>query len=156
MIHPRPRGATRLAGCAAVLSALLLTSCTSSDSGASHPAASPAPSGPSEKTLTDRAQAALAAVSSGTSVEAGAERLSDGIHTEPTLRKGKTYRLNLACAGTGSARVEFVPEKAGTPTSVPCDESIVQHRLTGDGPLRIDVAGAGGSTGVIAWEIDAL
>ena len=151
MTHPR----RRLAGFAAVLSALLLTSCTSSDSDASHPA-SPTPSGPSEKTLTERAQAALTAVSNGTLNEAGAERLSDGIHTEPTLRKGQTYRLNLACAGTGSARVEFVPQKAGTPTSVPCDESVVQQRLTGDGPLRIDVNGAEGSTGVIAWEIDAL
>ncbi|WP_231905640.1 hypothetical protein [Streptomyces davaonensis] len=150
------------------MSAFLLTSCTTSDSGEdttaprpSSPAPSPTrttpePSEPSEKDLTERAQAAIAAVRSGTLVEAGVERVSDGIHTEPGLSKGKTYRLNLVCAGSGSAQVRFVPTQAGTAASVPCDESVVQQRITGDELVRINVNGAEGSTGVIAWQIDAL
>lgn len=164
MIHSLPR-ASRVAGYAVVMSAFLLTSCTTSDSGedaAAPRSTSPAPSTtrtatePSEKDLTERAQAAIAAVHSGTLVEAGVERVSDGIHTEPGLSKGKTYRLNLVCVGSGSAQLEFVPAKAGTKASVPCDESVVQQRITGDGLARINVDGAKGSTGVIAWQIDAI
>ncbi|WAZ22754.1 hypothetical protein STRCI_004045 [Streptomyces cinnabarinus] len=147
------------------MSAFLLASCTSSDDAENTSAprpTSPAPSptgttsGPPEKDLTERAQAAIAAVHSGTLVEAGVERVSDGIHTEPGLSKGRTYQLNLVCAGNGSARLQFVPAQAGAETSVPCDESVVQQRITGDELVRINVAGAKGSTGVIAWQIDAL
>ncbi|MCL7425331.1 hypothetical protein [Streptomyces sp. YS415] len=147
------------------MSAFLLTSCTTSDSGEdpadprpTSPSSNPTRTAnePSEKDLTERAQAAIAAVQSGSLVEAGVERVSDGIHTEPGLSKDKAYRLNLVCVGSGSARLEFVPAKAGTEASVPCDESVVQQRITGDKPVRINVDGAKGSTGVIAWQIDAL
>lgn len=70
-----------------------------------------------------QAQAALAAVHTGTLVEAGVERVTDGIHTEPGLAKGKTYRLNLVCGGSGSAQLQFAPAKAGTGAAVPCDGS---------------------------------
>lgn len=89
-------------------------------------------------------------------VEAGTERVTDGIHSEPTLSKGKTYRLSLACAGKGDARLTFVPTNAGSQAAVPCDKSVVQQRLTAEGPVRIDVDGTSGSTGVIAWQIDAV
>jgi hypothetical protein len=82
-----------------VASAFLLTSCTSgSGDGKAADSSSPVPSVPQkttgspEKKLTEQAQAALAAVHGGTMVEAGAERVTDGIHTEPTLGEGKTYR----------------------------------------------------------------
>lgn len=164
MTYSSPRAA-RLVGGAVLVSAFLLTSCTTSGSGGDNvgnSAQSPAPSStrtapkPSEKKLAEQAQAALAAVHSGTLVEAGVERVTDGIHTEPGLSKGKTYRLKLVCAGSGSAELEFVPANAGTAATVPCDESVVQQRVTVDKLVRINVVGAKGATGVIAWHIDAL
>ncbi|MDF3297892.1 hypothetical protein [Streptomyces tropicalis] len=163
MTHLGPR--TLFAGCAAAASVLLLTSCTSGggDSRAAHattppPAASAsqAAAKAQEEKLTNQAQAALAAVQSGTMVEGGAERVTDGIHTEPTLSRGKTYRLNLVCAGSGSAQVTLTPVKAGPKTKVPCDQTVVQQRITARDHVRIDVDGAKGSTGVIAWQIDTI
>src|SRR5689334_15910907 len=109
---------TRFAAGAVLLSVFLITACTAStsneDKGANSspsPVSSSArtPAEPSEKKLTEQAQATLAAVHDGTLVEAGAERVTDGIHTEPALGKGKTYKLNLVCVGVGSARLKFVP-----------------------------------------------
>ncbi|MFD0034340.1 hypothetical protein ACWGDS_21675 [Streptomyces sp. NPDC055059] len=111
---------------------------------------------PSEKKLTEQAQAALAAVHKGMLVEAGAERVTDGIHTEPGLSEGKTYQLSLVCAGTGSAQLVFLPANAGAKTTVPCDGSVVQQRITADKLVRINVDGSRGATGVVAWQIDAL
>ncbi|MBC2866885.1 hypothetical protein H1R13_18480 [Streptomyces mexicanus] len=82
--------------------------------------------------------------------------MSDGIHTQPSLSQGKVYNLNLVCAGAGSAQLTFTPASAGPKTTLPCDQSVVQQRLTAHPPLRIDVEGTKGSTGVIAWQIDAL
>ncbi|MCX4455056.1 hypothetical protein OOK58_23830 [Streptomyces sp. NBC_01728] len=145
-------------------SAVLLTSCTSGsgDGEASPHPSSPAASGPqaatvpSQKELTEQAQAALTAVHSGRMVEAGAERVIDGVHTEPSLGEGRTYRLNLVCVGNGSARLTFTPASTGTETKVPCDQSVVQQRITVHKPVRIDVDGTKGATGVIAWRIDAV
>ncbi|RDS66590.1 hypothetical protein DWC19_00255 [Streptomyces sp. M7] len=140
--------------------AVSLTSCTGSHGDVSSRPSTPNPSRtaiePSEKKLTEQAQAALAAVHTGTLVEAGVERVADGVHTEPGLSEGKAYRLRLVCAGSGSARLRFEPAGAGAATTVPCDGSVVQRRLTGDELVRIDVAGAKGATGVIAWQIDAV
>ncbi|MBZ9641551.1 hypothetical protein [Streptomyces sp. PSKA30] len=91
---------TRLAGCAVAASAVLLTWCTTSGNDEDRAAVSSPPgptamrtaSSPSEKKLTEQAQAALAAVHSGTLVEAGVERVTDGIHTEPGLR-GRQVRF---------------------------------------------------------------
>jgi hypothetical protein len=152
-------------GCAVAASALLLTSCTSgsgdgeADKTSSPPAASAsqATAKAREKKLTDQAQAVLAAVQGGTMVEAGAERVTDGIHTEPTLSQGKTYKLNLVCVGSGSAQLTLAPASTGPKTEVPCDQSVVQQRITARKlPVRIDVDGAKGSTGVIAWQIDTV
>lgn len=161
MTGANPR--VRIAGCAAAVSALLLTSCTSGsgDGGAAgrtsvrpSVSASQAAAEAREKNLTDQAQAALAAVHSGTMLEAGAERVTDGIHTEPTFRRGGTYKLDLVCFGSGSARVTFVPASAGAKTGVPCDHSLVRQRITVHRlPIRIDVDGAAGSSGMIAWQI---
>ncbi|MEU6320225.1 hypothetical protein [Streptomyces sp. NPDC047009] len=163
MIHSSPR-ATRFAAGTVLLSAFLITACTTSgnDEG-KDTSSSPSPvssstrtaTEPSEKKLTEQARAALAAVHDGALVEAGAERVTDGIHTEPALGKGKTYRLNLVCAGSGSAQLKFAPASVGKEVTVPCDESVVQQRIVADRTVRIDVDGVEGSTGVIAWQIDA-
>ncbi|MGV9249777.1 hypothetical protein [Streptomyces sp. NPDC003710] len=153
------------AGSAMAVSALLLTSCTSSSSegGAANKTSSPPTVSASEaaakqeKKLTDQAQAALAAVHSGTMIEAGAERVTDGIHTEPTLKQGKSYKLNLVCFGSGNAHLTFTPTNTGSKAEVPCDQSVVEQRITAHKlPVRIDVDGAKGSTGVIAWQIDTV
>ncbi|MFJ8946344.1 hypothetical protein ACIRG4_24460 [Streptomyces sp. NPDC102395] len=162
MTHSRPHAS--LAGFAVAASVIMLTSCTSGsgDSKASEAPSPPASNGSqaatvsSEKKLTEQAQAALAAVHEGKLVEAGAERVTDGIHTEPSLSEGKTYRLNLVCVGSGSAQLTITPTSTGTKTKVPCDQSVVQQRITAHEPVRIDVDGATGSTGVIAWQIDTL
>ncbi|MER6530487.1 hypothetical protein [Streptomyces sp. NPDC001508] len=178
MTHMVPRAS--LVGCALTASVLFLTACTSggeSDQAAktppsAAPSASPASAGPSEQQLTAQAQAALAAVHHGQMVEAGAERVSDGIHTEPALRTGRAYRLSLVCFGNGSARLAVTPESTATPertvtpestatpesthTPAPCDQSVIQRRITVDKPVRIDVNSTKGSSGVIAWQIDAI
>ncbi|MEU0433936.1 hypothetical protein ABZ153_20285 [Streptomyces sp. NPDC006290] len=163
MTYSNPRA--YLAACAVAASAFLLASCTSGSGEGEAVSAPPSPSassesrtatGSSEEKLTEQAKAALAAVHSGKMVEAGVERVNDGIHTEPTLSEGKTYRLNLVCFGSGSAQLTFVPASAGTETRVPCDQSVVQQRITMHKPVHIDVDGAKGSTGMIAWQIDAI
>ncbi|MGW2448818.1 hypothetical protein [Streptomyces sp. NPDC001675] len=146
------------------MSAFLLTSCTTSgsDEDGADASQSPAPTSTptattqSEKELSEQARAALAAVRGGTPVEAGAERVTDGIHSEPALTKGRTYRISLACAGKGAAELTFVPANAGTKTTVPCDRSVVQQRITAEAPVHVDVDGTRGSTGVIAWQISPL
>jgi hypothetical protein len=89
-------------------------------------------------------------------VEAGAERLTDGIHTEPSLHAGKTYELKLACAGHGTAQLSFKPTGTGTPAKVPCDQSVVRQWITAGKQIHIDVDATQGSSGVIAWEIDSI
>ncbi|MGW3629196.1 hypothetical protein ACWD7F_03385 [Streptomyces sp. NPDC005122] len=163
MTYSNPRAC--LAACAVAASAFLLVSCTSgSGEGEAH-SAPPSPSAPStprtatgssEKKLTEQVQAALTSVHSGTMVEAGVERVGDGIHTEPDLSKGRTYRLNLVCSGSGSGQLTFVPASAGTASTMPCDQSVVRQRITMHKRVRIDVDGAKGSTGMIAWQIDTI
>jgi hypothetical protein len=162
MTYLNPRAC--LAGCVVAASALLLTSCASGSgepraggsSQSSTPSNSATTNGPSEKKATQQAQAALASVHSGTLVEAGAERVTDGIHSEPSLSKGKTYKIKLVCVGTGSAQLSFKPASTGPKTTVPCDQSVVQQRITGDGPIRINVEADKGATGMIAWQVDAI
>ncbi|MFG3098665.1 hypothetical protein [Streptomyces sp. NPDC048202] len=148
---------------AVTASVLLLASCSSDggDGDATGPASSPAAGASShgtadvrERKLTAEAQDVLAAASGGTRVEAGAERVTDGIHIEPLLREGKTYKLSLVCVGSGSARVTMTPASVGPSAEVPCDRSIVQQRITAPKQVRIDADGAKGSVGVIAWQID--
>ncbi|MFI9249629.1 hypothetical protein [Streptomyces sp. NPDC053069] len=150
-------------GSVVAATALVLTACTSSGDKAgsatntpSTVSASQTTTEAADKKLTAKAQAALAAVHNGKLVESGAERVTDGIHTEPSLGQGRTYRLKLACAGTGTARLTLTPASVGTKNKVPCDQSVVQQRITVHQPVRIDVEGTKGATGVVAWEIDTL
>ncbi|MEV8031297.1 hypothetical protein [Streptomyces sp. NPDC086182] len=150
--------------CAVATSALLLTSCTSDDgkdkaghsSPSSAPSTSATASGPSETKVTEQAQAALAAVQSGKFFASGAERVTDGVHTETILSEGKNYKLNLVCIGSGSAQLSFTPASTGSKATIPCDQALVQQRITGHGSVRIDVDGVKGATGVIAWQVDAV
>lgn len=153
-----------LAGCTVAASVFVLASCTSGDGDArpsharssSTPSSPRTPSGSTEKGLGEQAQAALAAVQSGKLVESGTERVTDGIHTEPNLTAEKTYKINLVCFGHGAAQMKFAPPSMGTQTEVPCDRSVVQQRIAGHKHIHIDVDAAKGSTGVIAWEIEAI
>ncbi|MBX7555298.1 hypothetical protein K1Y78_47205 [Streptomyces sp. tea 10] len=84
------------------------------------------------------------------------ERVTDGIHSEPTLDTGKNHRLSPVCFGNGSTDVKLIPPSAGRQTQVPCDQSVVQQRITAPKQLRLDVDAAKGTTGVIAWQIDTV
>ncbi|MGV9246690.1 hypothetical protein [Streptomyces sp. NPDC003710] len=153
----------RIAGGVVPAAVLLLAACTASERHETPAGASPPPSSRtaarfSGQTLTEQAEAALSAVGSGSLVEAGTERVADGIHTEPLLSVGGRYRLDLVCVGRGGVRVGFTPPGAGTKATVPCDRSVVSQRITPHGhsrnsPVHIDVDGAKGSTGVVSWAV---
>ncbi|WP_432043120.1 hypothetical protein [Streptomyces cadmiisoli] len=87
-------------------------------------------------------------------MEAGVERVTDGIPTEPLLAKGRTYRLNVVCACKGSAQLRFTPPNSGDKATVPCDGSVVQQRIRAVAPSRIDGNGDTGASGMIAWQMD--
>lgn len=153
-----------ITGCTLAASALTLASCTSS-SHDTHASDRPSPTagrsrpatGPSEQQLTERAQEALASVHTGHMLESGTERVSDGVHTEPNVKPGKTYKLSLVCFGSGSARLSFSPAGTGSQAELPCDRSVVQQRITARKQrLHVDVDGSKGSSGVIAWQIDSV
>jgi len=153
-----------LTACSIAASAVLLVSCTDDSGDTADASPSPSPTatssanspGASERKLTQQVEAALAGFRDGALLESGVERVSDGIHTEPLLTKGETYRLDLACAGRGSARLRLTPASAGGKATVPCDGTVVRQRIAGDGPIRIDVDGGTGATGMIAWQIDKV
>jgi hypothetical protein len=158
LMMPRP---VRLLGCALVL-ALFLTACTSSDDSTPGQKASPSAAHRSseaqaEKNLTTQVQSAVDAVASqGSSmVESGVERVSDGVHTRPDLANGTTYKVTVACAGKGSAEIAFTPA-VSSKQPVPCDGSVVFERFTAKDSLRIDVQGNPGSKGMIAWRINKI
>ncbi|MFJ2609774.1 hypothetical protein ACIQOU_10210 [Streptomyces sp. NPDC091279] len=109
-----------------------------------------------KKQLTSQVETALGLTTgahSGSFVESGVERVSEGIHTRPELTDG-AYRLSLVCAGGGAATT--VITAPGTPTTkrLPCDQSLDSEHLTGGRSFRIDVVGAPGATGMAAWRID--
>ncbi|MEU5594921.1 hypothetical protein [Streptomyces sp. NPDC020298] len=162
----RPHTRRTAAVCAAAAaSVLLLASCGQDSDSHSADRATPtpqsdarshAPSSPPEKVLVKQASAIVAGVFGGTLLEGGSERTGDGIHTRPVLRKGRTYQLALTCVGHGSARLTIVPSASGSDAKVPCDQSVVQRRIKGDGEVQIDVVGTKGATGVLAWQINTL
>ncbi|MFF4958479.1 hypothetical protein [Streptomyces sp. NPDC001222] len=163
----RPRA--RLAAGAVTAALLGLVSCTASEghgaaaSGAASPGASRAAARSAEQRLSEKrfeekrlgeqAEAVLGGFGGGGMVEAGTERVADGIHTEPLLGRGRAYRLDLVCIGRGRARVVFTRAGTVTAAGVPCDRSVVRRRITSHGRLRIDVEGVKGSTGVVAWVV---
>ncbi|MFJ3333074.1 hypothetical protein [Streptomyces sp. NPDC086766] len=149
-------------GCA-LAPTLLLTACTShNDAEATH---SPSPTAThqsteaqAEKRLTAEVQSALdATTDKGSSmVESGVERVSDGVHTQPSLTQGKTYKLTVACAGKGTAEIVLTPSSAGEKKPVPCDQSVVFERIKPKASLRLDVVGKPGASGMVAWRINKV
>lgn len=141
---------------------LCLTGCTSGNapapdrSATASPHASADPSG--DRKLTAQAQSALNSVTEqGQSmVESGVERVSDGIHTQPDLSTGRSYKLAVVCAGRGKAKIVFTPGKTAAEKTVPCDRSVVFERFTSSEAVRIDVQGDAQATGMIAWRINAV
>ncbi|MGW7042398.1 hypothetical protein ACWGDT_06705 [Streptomyces avermitilis] len=158
-MRPRPGW---LLGCV-LAPALLMTACTSDHDSAPESTASPtathrSPEAQTEKKLTAQAQSALDAVTDqgDSMVESGVERVSDGVHTQPDLAQGVSYKLSVVCAGKGDMEIVFTPTSAGSKESVPCDRSVVFERFVGKDSLRLDVQGKPGMTGMIAWRINKV
>ncbi|MGX5182143.1 hypothetical protein ACWKT5_04805 [Streptomyces avermitilis] len=162
-MRPRPGW---LLGCV-LAPALLLTACTSDHDSAPESTASPSAThrathrtteAQAEKKLTAQAQSALDAVTDqdDSMVESGVERVSDGVHTQPDLAQGVSYKLSVVCAGKGDTEIAFTPTSAGSKKSVSCDRSVVFERFVGKDSLRLDIQGKPGMTGLIAWRINKV
>jgi hypothetical protein len=141
---------------------LCLTGCTSGNAPAPDRPATASPragtDSSGDRKLTAQAQSALNAVTGqGRSmVESGVERVSDGIHTQPDLSTGGSYKLAVVCAGEGEAKIVFTPGRTAAEKTVPCDRSVVFERFTGSAAVRIDVRGDARATGMIAWRINTV
>jgi hypothetical protein len=126
------------------------------------PSASPSRSNTAaqqEKKLTAQVQSALdgTVTENDSMVESGIERVSEGIHTEPGLTPGTTYRLTLVCDGSGVADVVFTPKSTPAPKPVVCDGATTVQRFTpATALLHIDVQGRPGATGMIGWLVDRV
>ncbi|WP_051948896.1 hypothetical protein [Streptomyces scabiei] len=111
-----------------------------------------------QEKLTAEVQSALDAVTDqgGSMVESGVERVSDGVHTQPELAKGVTYKVSVVCAGKGDAEIVFTPTAAGSKKQVPCDGPWSSNAVAAKGSLQLDVQGHPGATGVIDWRINKV
>lgn len=89
-------------------------------------------------------------------VESGVERVTEGIHTRPTLDAGAGYKLTVVCVGKGEAEIVFSPAGTGSGRMVPCDRSLVFERLTGRSGLALDVRGRPDAAGMVAWRIEKV
>ncbi|MER5963324.1 hypothetical protein [Streptomyces sp. NPDC002057] len=87
-------------------------------------------------------------------VESGLERVREGVHSLSPLKRGKAYKLSVACVGTGTVKV-VIADRA--PRSVPCDGVPAGQRVE-DAPSRlpIDITAEAGATGMVAWQIISL
>lgn len=155
--------------CASVLSVALAAGCTSDTSGATGPGASKSRPGQQPTNPSDapaRTEAKLAkqleevlgteevSDSDPLFVEAGLERVSDGIHTEPELVRGRSYELAVACAGQGGVTLSVALDNPARRT-VHCDGVPIRLRVTGSAAkVGIDTEGMPGATGMVAWRLD--
>ncbi|MFG2496716.1 hypothetical protein ACGFSB_00620 [Streptomyces sp. NPDC048441] len=152
-----------LAVCASLLSAALITGCSSDTEKPNEPTGSPTrkatPTAPvqDEQGLGKKVKEALGTESIDDSdplfVESGLERVSDGIHTDSVLSKGSSYELSVACAGRGKVSLS-VGLKGHVRQTVLCDGVPVLQRIT-DSPSKVKISaeGASGATGMIGWRI---
>ncbi|MFH8729781.1 hypothetical protein [Streptomyces termitum] len=128
-------------------------SAPSPTSATAKPTGTPSPSGGGEEEQGKRAKAALETVSPDDPefVESGLERVSDGVHGISPLGKGKSYKISVACVGTGTLKVAIADK---TPLSVPCD-GVPFHQRVDHSPARLplDITAASGATGMVAWQI---
>ncbi|EFL19365.1 predicted protein [Streptomyces sp. C] len=118
----------------------------------------PTPSGSaSEEAQGVRAQGLLEKVAPDAPefVESGLERVADGVHARSALAGGRTYKVSVACVGTGT--VELTIGDKAPPQAVPCD-GVRSSRPVQDPPdvLPVDITAAAGATGMVAWQITAV
>ncbi|MEU1115487.1 MULTISPECIES: hypothetical protein [unclassified Streptomyces] len=159
----RPQRATPALLVCATLSLALMTACTGDSDGSDEPAGKTHPtvgkSTPThdEQKLGRRVKEALGTETIDDSdpsfVEAGLERVDDGLHARPELTKGTTYELAVACAGTGKISLSV---RGGEPArrTVDCDGVPATQRTVGSpGPLEIDAERLSGATGMVGWRI---
>lgn len=150
------------AGTTLVLVTLLAAGCTDSATPSGTPSASAKPTvtrsphGESEEDQGKRAKAALDTVSPDDPefVESGLERVREGVHSLSPLKKGRAYKLSVACVGTGSVKVVIADKP---PQSVPCDGVPAGQRVeNAPAQLPIDINAAAGATGMVAWRIISI
>ncbi|MFE6403358.1 DUF3558 domain-containing protein [Streptomyces alboflavus] len=92
----------------------------------------------------------------GTLVESGLERVSDGVHTRPKLSPGRSYQVAVACAGKGKISLSIRAEKH-TRETVDCDGVPVTQRTVGSrSNLEIDTSGLPGVRGMVGWRVSKV
>ncbi|MFF6905701.1 hypothetical protein ACFY9Q_07160 [Streptomyces sp. NPDC012389] len=162
-----PRGRRRCALAAVwLLTAALAVGCTNGPEAGGSPSQTPKPSSPSpepqkeERAHGERVEEALR-MGDGTEsddlfVEAGTERVGDGIHIRPTLPSSKSYTLSVVCSGAGKVRIKVALAQPLNRTA-DCDGVPVRSRIQAPpSPLEVDVEGLPGSSGMAGWRIDEL
>ncbi|CCA56584.1 MULTISPECIES: hypothetical protein [Streptomyces] len=131
-------------------------SATPSASATEKPTATEPPQGENEEEQGKRAKAALETVSLDDPefVESGLERVREGVHNLSPLKKGKAYKVSVACVGTGNVKV-VIADKA--PQSVPCDGVPAAQRVeNAPAELPIDITATSGAMGMVAWQVISL
>ncbi|MEU8619779.1 hypothetical protein [Streptomyces sp. NPDC048623] len=159
-----PHKSMAVAG-ALALASFLATGCSSesttppsapSPSATGKPTATPSPSGEDEKAQGSRAKAVLETISPDDPkfVESGLERVPDGVHTRSSLKKGKAYKVSVACVGTGTVNLVI----DGKPSqSISCDGTSASQRVQNSPTeLPIDITATPGATGMVAWQVTAV
>ncbi|TXS31405.1 hypothetical protein EAO71_06700 [Streptomyces sp. ms191] len=129
---------------------------TPSKSATGKPTATQSPRGEDEEGQGKRAKAALDTVSPDDPefVESGLERVREGVHNLSPLKKGKSYKVSVACVGSGNVKV-VIADKA--PQSVPCDGVPAGRRVeNAPSELPIDITATAGATGMVAWRVTSL
>ncbi|MEU0306631.1 hypothetical protein [Streptomyces cyaneofuscatus] len=96
----------------------------------------------------------MGATADGPELGAGAGRLAEGIHTQPLLTPGESYKVSFACAGSGAAEATVQSKGATEVKKVECGGAPVHMRVH-DAPSRvtIDVTAVGEASGMAAYRI---
>ncbi|MFJ7077673.1 hypothetical protein [Streptomyces sp. NPDC098781] len=150
----------------ALLSAALVAGCTTGSEDESTPSKAPKPTASSPNSedeeqaneeLVERALRTGEMSDLGDLfVEAGLERVSDGIHAYSTAANGKAFTLSVACSGSGKVRLT-VALKRPLKQTMACDGVPVHQRVHNPPDrVKIDVDGLPESSGMVGWRIDEL
>ncbi|MFE3719013.1 hypothetical protein [Streptomyces cyaneofuscatus] len=148
----------RAAPAGVLLATALLTGCTDSGRDSDTPGPGPTVSGPSQEERDEKlrreAEAAVGTTDDGPEREAGAGPLAEGIHTQPLLTPGKSYKVSFACAGSGAGEATVQSKGATDVKKVECGGAPVHMRVH-DAPSRvtIDVTAVGEASGMAAYRI---
>lgn len=120
------------------------------------PAGAPSSAVESEEARGNRAKGLLEKIDPDAPefVASGLERVPDGVHARSSLTKGETYRISVACVGTGTVVMEI---ERKDPQSIPCDGVLVSRQVQNSPQeLPIDITSGSGATGMVAWQITAV